>query len=104
MLSLEDGTSSGSGQEVEGTKREGPSEYEITLENKNKQVWFIYRVFVCACACVCYFEGLVVGMSASCLLHLFKEEGVGEGWSFDTAVKSVTGKVLIEIYFRLCWH
>nr|XP_020467990.1 IQ motif and SEC7 domain-containing protein 3-like isoform X2 [Monopterus albus] len=38
MLSLEDGTSSGSGQEVEGTKREGPSEYEITLENKNKQI------------------------------------------------------------------
>ncbi|KAJ3596419.1 hypothetical protein NHX12_002826 [Muraenolepis orangiensis] len=41
MLSLEDGTSSG-GQEVEGTavgmKREGPSEYEITLENKNKQI------------------------------------------------------------------
>nr|XP_046251063.1 IQ motif and SEC7 domain-containing protein 3 isoform X3 [Scatophagus argus] len=38
MLSLEDGTSSGGGQEVEGTKREGPSEYEITLENKNKQI------------------------------------------------------------------
>nr|XP_043892034.1 IQ motif and SEC7 domain-containing protein 3-like [Solea senegalensis] len=38
MLSLEDGTSSGSGQEVEGPKREGPSEYEITLENKNKQI------------------------------------------------------------------
>ncbi|XP_071783336.1 IQ motif and SEC7 domain-containing protein 3 [Centroberyx gerrardi] len=41
MLSLEDGTSSG-GQELEGTgggtKREGPSEYEITLENKNKQI------------------------------------------------------------------
>lgn len=42
MLSLEDGTSSGSGQEVEGTKREGPSEYEITLENKNKQVWVYF--------------------------------------------------------------
>ncbi|KAK1887221.1 IQ motif and SEC7 domain containing protein 3 [Dissostichus eleginoides] len=38
MLSLEDGTSSGGGQEVEGTKREGPSEYEISLENKNKQI------------------------------------------------------------------
>ncbi|XP_035497599.2 IQ motif and SEC7 domain-containing protein 3 isoform X1 [Scophthalmus maximus] len=38
MLSLEDGPSSSSGQEVEGTKREGPSEYEITLENKNKQI------------------------------------------------------------------
>ncbi|XP_068595406.1 IQ motif and SEC7 domain-containing protein 3 [Brachionichthys hirsutus] len=38
MLSLEGGTSSGGGQEVEGTKREGPSEYEISLENKNKQV------------------------------------------------------------------
>ncbi|XP_034443153.1 IQ motif and SEC7 domain-containing protein 3 isoform X4 [Hippoglossus hippoglossus] len=38
MLSLEDGTSSGGGQEVDGTKREGPSEYEITLENKNKQI------------------------------------------------------------------
>ncbi|XP_062246006.1 IQ motif and SEC7 domain-containing protein 3 isoform X2 [Platichthys flesus] len=38
MLSLEDGTSSGGGQEVEGTMREGPSEYEITLENKNKQI------------------------------------------------------------------
>ncbi|XP_053741628.1 IQ motif and SEC7 domain-containing protein 3 isoform X2 [Synchiropus splendidus] len=37
MLSLEDGTSS-SGQQVEGTKREGPSEYEISLENKNKQI------------------------------------------------------------------
>ncbi|XP_075998539.1 IQ motif and SEC7 domain-containing protein 3 [Genypterus blacodes] len=37
MLSLEDGTSSGT-KEVEGTKREGPSEYEITLENKNKQI------------------------------------------------------------------
>ncbi|KAM7414497.1 hypothetical protein PAMA_019353 [Pampus argenteus] len=37
MLSLEDGTSSG-GQEIEGTKREGPSEYEISLENKNKQI------------------------------------------------------------------
>ncbi|KAM7396651.1 hypothetical protein PAMP_019677 [Pampus punctatissimus] len=36
MLSLEDGTSSG--QEIEGTKREGPSEYEISLENKNKQI------------------------------------------------------------------
>lgn len=41
MLSLEDGTSSGSGHEVEGTKREGPSEYEISLENKNKQVWLL---------------------------------------------------------------
>ncbi|XP_035520777.1 IQ motif and SEC7 domain-containing protein 3 [Morone saxatilis] len=38
MLSLEDGTSSGGGQEVEGPKREGPSEYEISLENKNKQI------------------------------------------------------------------
>ncbi|XP_056273642.1 IQ motif and SEC7 domain-containing protein 3 isoform X2 [Pseudoliparis swirei] len=38
MLSLEDGTSSGGGQEVEGTKREGPSKYEISLENKNKQI------------------------------------------------------------------
>lgn len=38
MLSLEDGTSTGGGQEVEGAKREGPSEYEISLENKNKQV------------------------------------------------------------------
>ncbi|KAG8012620.1 IQ motif and SEC7 domain-containing protein 3 [Nibea albiflora] len=38
MLSLEDGTSSGGGHEVEGTKREGPSEYEISLENKNKQI------------------------------------------------------------------
>lgn len=38
MLSLEDGTSTGGGQEMEGTKREGPSEYEISLENKNKQV------------------------------------------------------------------
>ncbi|KAM6960820.1 IQ motif and SEC7 domain-containing protein 3 isoform 2-T2 [Aplochiton taeniatus] len=41
LLSLEDGSSSG-GQEVEGTgggtKREGPSEYEIALENKNKQI------------------------------------------------------------------
>ncbi|TNN80017.1 IQ motif and SEC7 domain-containing protein 3 [Liparis tanakae] len=35
MLSLEDGTS---GQEGEGTKREGPSKYEISLENKNKQI------------------------------------------------------------------
>ncbi|XP_069567273.1 IQ motif and SEC7 domain-containing protein 3 isoform X2 [Brachyistius frenatus] len=38
MLSLEDVTSSGGGQEAEGTKREGPSEYEISLENKNKQI------------------------------------------------------------------
>ncbi|KAM3870577.1 LOW QUALITY PROTEIN: IQ motif and SEC7 domain-containing protein 3 [Diretmus argenteus] len=42
ILSLEDGTSSSGRQEVEGTghgiKREGPSEYEITLENKNKQI------------------------------------------------------------------
>uniref|UniRef100_UPI0037E9771A IQ motif and SEC7 domain-containing protein 3 n=1 Tax=Semicossyphus pulcher TaxID=241346 RepID=UPI0037E9771A len=38
MLSLEDGPSSGSGQEAEVTKREGPSEYEISLENKNKQI------------------------------------------------------------------
>ncbi|XP_040018054.2 IQ motif and SEC7 domain-containing protein 3 isoform X1 [Gasterosteus aculeatus] len=38
MLSLEGGTSCGGGQEVEGTKREGPSEYEISLENKNKQI------------------------------------------------------------------
>ncbi|KAL3966885.1 IQ motif and SEC7 domain-containing protein [Sarotherodon galilaeus] len=38
MLSLEDGTSSGDRQETEGTKREGPSEYESTLENKNKQI------------------------------------------------------------------
>ncbi|KAM4573149.1 IQ motif and SEC7 domain-containing protein 3 isoform 1-T1 [Odontesthes bonariensis] len=38
MLSLEDGTSSGGVQETEGTKREGPSEYEISLENKNKQI------------------------------------------------------------------
>lgn len=38
LLSLEDGTSPGSGQEMEGTKREGPSEYEIMMENKNKQV------------------------------------------------------------------
>ncbi|KAF7670344.1 hypothetical protein LDENG_00018810 [Lucifuga dentata] len=37
MLSLEDGTSSVA-KEVEGTKREGPSEYEIALENKNKQI------------------------------------------------------------------
>ena len=44
MLSLEDGTSSGGGQDVEGTKREGPSEYEITLENKNKQVCLIPSV------------------------------------------------------------
>lgn len=41
MLSLEDGTSSGGGQGAERTKREGPSEYEITLENKNKQVCFV---------------------------------------------------------------
>lgn len=51
MLSLEDGTSSGGRQEVEGTKREGPSEYEITLENKNKQVCLL-GVCVYACACV----------------------------------------------------
>ncbi|XP_016888548.1 IQ motif and SEC7 domain-containing protein 3 isoform X2 [Cynoglossus semilaevis] len=38
LLSLEDGTSPGSGQEMEGTKREGPSEYEIMMENKNKQI------------------------------------------------------------------
>eukprot|EP00066_Takifugu_rubripes_P016016 XP_011605282.1 PREDICTED: IQ motif and SEC7 domain-containing protein 3 [Takifugu rubripes] len=38
LLSLEDGTSSGGGQEAERTKREGPSEYEITLENKTKQI------------------------------------------------------------------
>lgn len=38
MLSLEDRTSSSGGKEVEGIKREGPSEYEISLENKNKQV------------------------------------------------------------------
>lgn len=48
MLSLEDGTSSGGGQEVEGTKREGPSKYEISLENKNKQVCFSK----CVCVCV----------------------------------------------------
>ncbi len=53
MLSLEDGTSSGGGQEVEGTKREGPSEYEITLENKNKQVRLVCQVCVCVCVCVC---------------------------------------------------
>lgn len=41
MLSLEDGTSSSGGQDAERTKREGPSEYEITLENKNKQVCFV---------------------------------------------------------------
>lgn len=45
MLSLEDGSSSGGGQEVEGTKREGPSEYEISLENKNKQVIFFFFLF-----------------------------------------------------------
>ncbi|XP_021177849.2 IQ motif and SEC7 domain-containing protein 3 isoform X1 [Fundulus heteroclitus] len=38
ILSLEDGTSSGGGPEVKGIKREGPSEYEINLENKNKQI------------------------------------------------------------------
>uniref|UniRef100_A0A1A8BC81 IQ motif and SEC7 domain-containing protein 3 n=2 Tax=Nothobranchius TaxID=28779 RepID=A0A1A8BC81_NOTKA len=38
LLSLEDGMSSGGGQEPEGMKREGPSEYEISLENKNKQI------------------------------------------------------------------
>lgn len=43
MLSLEDGTSPGGGQEVEGIKREGPSEYEISLENKNKQVCLLSR-------------------------------------------------------------
>lgn len=48
MLSLEDGTSSGGGHEVEGTKREGPSEYEISLENKNKQVWLLFFK-VCEC-------------------------------------------------------
>ncbi|XP_067090132.1 IQ motif and SEC7 domain-containing protein 3 [Osmerus mordax] len=41
LLRLEGGTSS-SGQEVEGTeggpRREGPSDYEIALENKNKQI------------------------------------------------------------------
>lgn len=42
LLSLEDGTSSGGGQKTERTKRDGPSEYEITLENKTKQVCFIY--------------------------------------------------------------
>lgn len=46
MLSLEDGTSSAGGQDPERTKREGPSEYEITLENKNKQVYLVYQVFV----------------------------------------------------------
>lgn len=45
LLSLEDGTSPGSGQEMEGTKREGPSEYEIMMENKNKQVMSSF--FVC---------------------------------------------------------
>lgn len=40
MLSLEDGTSSGGGQDTERTKREGPSEYE----NKTKQVCSIYLV------------------------------------------------------------
>lgn len=52
MLSLEDGTSSGGGQEVEGTKREGPSEYEISLENKNKQVGFVYIYFCLLSVCV----------------------------------------------------
>lgn len=48
MLSLEDGTSSGGEQKVEGTKREGPSEYEITLENKNKQVCLLFsKMSVC---------------------------------------------------------
>lgn len=74
MLSLEDGTSSGSGQEVEGTKREGPSEYEITLENKNKQVCFLYRV--CLCVCVLLLDWR---LSEHLLRHLFKYEGVGEG-------------------------
>ncbi|XP_077424743.1 IQ motif and SEC7 domain-containing protein 3 isoform X1 [Vanacampus margaritifer] len=39
LLSLEDGSSSG-GRDAEATaaKREGPSEYEISLENKNKQI------------------------------------------------------------------
>lgn len=40
MLSLEDGTSSGGGQDTERAKREGPSEYE----NKTKQVCSIYLV------------------------------------------------------------
>ncbi|XP_019745915.1 IQ motif and SEC7 domain-containing protein 3 isoform X1 [Hippocampus comes] len=39
LLSLEDGSSSG-GRDAEGSaaKREGPSDYEISLENKNKQI------------------------------------------------------------------
>ncbi|XP_037109987.1 IQ motif and SEC7 domain-containing protein 3 isoform X1 [Syngnathus acus] len=39
LLSLEDGSSSG-GRDADGTtaKREGPSDYEISLENKNKQI------------------------------------------------------------------
>uniref|UniRef100_A0A8C8DS82 IQ motif and SEC7 domain-containing protein 3 n=1 Tax=Oryzias sinensis TaxID=183150 RepID=A0A8C8DS82_9TELE len=47
MLSLEDRTSSSGGREVEGIKREGPSEYEISLENKNKQVCQLPSVCFC---------------------------------------------------------
>lgn len=40
--------SSGGGQEVKGLKREGPSEYEINLENKNKQVCLFPSGSICS--------------------------------------------------------
>lgn len=87
LLSLEDGTSSGGGQEAERTKREGPSEYEITLENKTKQVCFFYTfnylwdkaVSICFRIRSCY------------------------GWSLDVA-PLLTERTPIELYFCPCWH
>lgn len=68
MLSLEDGTSSGDRQETEGTKREGPSEYESTLENKNKQV--------CLLAGVCGLMSIFWVLRQSWLLYLSLHEKV----------------------------
>lgn len=79
MLSLEDGSSSGGGQEVEGTKREGPSEYEISLENKNKQVMFfffslVFSLSVCVGPVSTWWDGVDVDS-----LYLFHREEVCEG-------------------------
>lgn len=87
LLSLEDGTSSGGGQEAERTKREGPSEYEITLENKTKQVCFIYtfKYVWDKAVSICF-------RIRSCC-----------GWSLDVA-PLLTERTPIELYFCPCWH
>lgn len=86
-----------------GPKERGPASTRLPWRIKtNRYAFFIEFVRVCVCVRACYFR--IGGWSERLLCHLFKYEGVGEGWSFDMAVKSVTEKVPIEIYFCLCWH